>query len=213
VLLDGFAQALRLSLQCDDGNPLGDDGCSSSCQIEEGYQCPNPGAPCYAAQCGDGIRVGRENCDGKCRTSSASCSFTTPFVKTAICWLVTVATNHATLSLAGFATEVSSCPADDGRHPLVGACCFHIVDDCAARVMSILRACSYVAGATVCGDGSRASGEACDDGNLQNDDGCNALCKVLPASFRRVVVYCPWLRIMRRGSVFFFVPGRGWFYV
>ena len=33
--------------QCDDGNELIDDGCSSSCQIEDGWQCTAPTSPGY----------------------------------------------------------------------------------------------------------------------------------------------------------------------
>jgi cysteine-rich repeat protein len=31
--------------QCDDGNDFIDDGCSSTCQVESGWQCSDPGAP------------------------------------------------------------------------------------------------------------------------------------------------------------------------
>jgi cysteine-rich repeat protein len=46
---------------CDDGNGDSGDGCSSSCQIEAGWDCP-PAAECTAI-CSDGLIVGPEECD------------------------------------------------------------------------------------------------------------------------------------------------------
>jgi cysteine-rich repeat protein len=34
------------SEQCDDGNKVNGDGCSSTCTLESGYICPTPGSPC-----------------------------------------------------------------------------------------------------------------------------------------------------------------------
>lgn len=47
---------------CDDGNATAGDGCSSSCAIENGYQCMAPGEPCKAI-CGDDLKVDGEECD------------------------------------------------------------------------------------------------------------------------------------------------------
>jgi cysteine-rich repeat protein len=41
--------------QCDDGNGADDDGCTSSCALEPGWACQNPGSACHLAVCGDGI--------------------------------------------------------------------------------------------------------------------------------------------------------------
>jgi fibro-slime domain-containing protein len=56
--------------QCDDGNTVSGDGCSSTCQLEAGYACGpdqwHPTAPstqCYPTVCGDGHREGTEQCD------------------------------------------------------------------------------------------------------------------------------------------------------
>ncbi|MBI3248434.1 MAG: SBBP repeat-containing protein [Deltaproteobacteria bacterium] len=67
---------------CDDGNTMGDDGCSNTCQTEPGYECPIPGQPCTPV-CGDGIIKGNEQCDqgdlngqpGSCCTDT--CTFAT----------------------------------------------------------------------------------------------------------------------------------------
>ena len=60
--------------QCDDGNTNNGDGCSATCQIETGWQCPAPGQVCMpcgtnacdagpAGHCGDGIVQTGEECD------------------------------------------------------------------------------------------------------------------------------------------------------
>jgi hypothetical protein len=47
--------------QCDDGNQLGNDGCSGECVVEAGWTCE--GAPSVCRTCGDGIcSVGEDHC-------------------------------------------------------------------------------------------------------------------------------------------------------
>jgi cysteine-rich repeat protein len=48
--------------QCDDGNQEDGDGCSSSCQVETGWQCTGEPSVCET-DCGDGIVAGTELCD------------------------------------------------------------------------------------------------------------------------------------------------------
>lgn len=55
--------ALAPPEQCDDGNTTNGDGCSASCMLEPGYQCPTPGSPCTPSTCGNGIVEGLEQCD------------------------------------------------------------------------------------------------------------------------------------------------------
>ncbi|MGE0784244.1 MAG: DUF4215 domain-containing protein [Sandaracinaceae bacterium] len=43
--------------------PAAGDGCNASCQLETGYACPTPGAPCVTTTCGDGVAEGTEECD------------------------------------------------------------------------------------------------------------------------------------------------------
>ena len=44
--------------ECDDGNLINLDGCTSNCKKEIGWTCPVQGTPC-----GDGFKVGDELCD------------------------------------------------------------------------------------------------------------------------------------------------------
>jgi cysteine-rich repeat protein len=48
--------------QCDDGNTVGSDGCSSGCTVEPGYECPQPGQLCQLL-CGNGQLDAGEQCD------------------------------------------------------------------------------------------------------------------------------------------------------
>ena len=62
---------------CDDGNKVSGDGCSSTCSVEPGWQCPTPGAHCIAKKCGDGIMAGNEQCDdGNTDDTDDGCSAT-----------------------------------------------------------------------------------------------------------------------------------------
>ncbi len=52
--------------QCDDGEdpPVGGDGCSALCKIEDLYDCLVPGEPCVSrVKCGDRKLMGTETCD------------------------------------------------------------------------------------------------------------------------------------------------------
>jgi cysteine-rich repeat protein len=48
---------------CDDGNADAGDGCDATCQVEPGWFCESPGAPCELPVCGDGRLTGLERCD------------------------------------------------------------------------------------------------------------------------------------------------------
>ena len=65
---------------CDDKNTNNGDGCSSQCNIEEGYTCPTPGEPCIQNQeeilatCGNGIVDDYESCDDGNREDGDGCA-------------------------------------------------------------------------------------------------------------------------------------------
>lgn len=49
---------------CDDGNTDADDGCSSSCEVEAGWECDENSPSACSTFCGDSMAVGDEACDG-----------------------------------------------------------------------------------------------------------------------------------------------------
>ncbi len=57
---DGVIEA---SENCDDSNTASGDGCSSSCQVEDGWTCSGEPSTCETL-CGDGVARGNEVCDG-----------------------------------------------------------------------------------------------------------------------------------------------------
>ncbi len=48
---------------CDDGNTANNDGCSSACAVEAGFECNHSQPSLCADRCGDGVVSTRESCD------------------------------------------------------------------------------------------------------------------------------------------------------
>ena len=61
--------------QCDDGNLLAGDGCTTTCLIEPGFRCMGAPSAC-ASVCGDGIRSFNEFCDDGNTRAGDGCSAT-----------------------------------------------------------------------------------------------------------------------------------------
>lgn len=62
--------------QCDDNNPPANgDGCSTTCQVEPGFNCSGVPSVCVSNVCGDGI-VNDEECDDNNTTNNDGCSST-----------------------------------------------------------------------------------------------------------------------------------------
>ena len=58
---------------CDDQNILNNDGCSSSCVIENGYTCHGTPSVCRGV-CGDGLKAFHEECDDGNLVKEDGCS-------------------------------------------------------------------------------------------------------------------------------------------
>jgi cysteine-rich repeat protein len=78
--------------QCDDGNTVNGDGCSSTCQVESGAVCATPGQLCKISstttcgdskidlgeECDDGNQVNGDGCSSTCKIESGfTCTTTT----------------------------------------------------------------------------------------------------------------------------------------
>ncbi|HMI90254.1 MAG TPA: DUF4215 domain-containing protein, partial [Polyangiales bacterium] len=50
------------------------DGCSATCNLEPGFDCPDPGLPCLVAECGNGELEGLEACDDGDDQGNDGCS-------------------------------------------------------------------------------------------------------------------------------------------
>jgi fibro-slime domain-containing protein len=167
--------ALAGTEQCDDGDTNSGDGCSSTCQLEQGWTCPQPGKPCKRIEyCGNRILeldIG-EQCDDGNMVSGDGCGTTCQVEPGFIC----PAPGQACVStiVCGDGRLDGNEQCDSGH--------FNGSDGCTS-------ACTLVRGwrcptpgaacITVCGDGIVAGNEQCDMGALNGTGaGCNATCSV-----------------------------------
>jgi len=155
---------------CEDGNTSSNDGCSSTCALDSGWECPLAGAQCVAAACGDGLRVDMEQCDDHNAHNGDGCSSSCAIEIGFDCPQVGAA---CVATVCGDATlDVTEQCSDDDATPF---------DGCDARCQ-IEPACSGGACASVCGDGVAIPGtlpaEACEDGNRLAGDGCSSTCMI-----------------------------------
>ena len=155
---------------CDDGNANPGDGCDASCKLEAGWQCPNVGALCEAAQCGDGILAGSEKCDDGNASPGDGCDATCKLEKGFKCPTPGQPCSPTTCG-DGVAEGTEQC--DDGNHDMGDGCTPFCVKE---------PNCSAGACTSTCGDGLKlqSDNEQCEDGNTQNGDGCSSTCQTEP---------------------------------
>ncbi|MCA9515865.1 MAG: DUF4215 domain-containing protein, partial [Myxococcales bacterium] len=168
---------------CDDGGNASGDGCSAGCADEVGFTCRDAHGDCDAI-CGDGLIVGGEACDEGPASSEPDAP---PRGCAEDCGAV----------LHGFTCsgEPSVCVTRCGDNVVAGdeACDDGRAEQIAegAEVRGCDGECRIVPGWSCddgepsyclpgCGDGLVQGVEACDDGNLADDDGCSAGCTVEP---------------------------------
>ncbi len=158
---------------CDDGNQVGADGCSATCQFESDWVCTTPGAPCTSAVvCGDGQIEGAETCDDRNTSSGDGCSATCT-VETG--WLCAVVGARC-LPICGDGLMVGSEACDDDNTTSGDGCS-------SACHVEPGYACYFPAAPcqlTVCGDGVKEGDESCDDGDVVGGDGCSQDCRAEP---------------------------------
>jgi fibro-slime domain-containing protein len=165
--------ALAASEFCDDGNTGPGDGCSTSCTIEPGWDCPSgPGSLCVqVGSCGDGfVNVLGEQCDDGDEDGGDGC--------TASCLREALFTCPAQGGPCvsdvecgdGLVNGPETC--DDGN--TLGG------DGCNASCETEVGFICAVGGVCrpVCGDGIRAGREQCDDHDTSPGDGCSADCRL-----------------------------------
>jgi fibro-slime domain-containing protein len=163
--------------ECD--RPAADPGCSATCQVENGYNCPPVGACVLEPFCGDNtvdFALGEEcdppkvnmGCSASCKVESGwNCSGLGPSTCVRpVCGNGVVDPKTAT-------SVAEQC--DDGTP---GAA----VDGCAGCILNPDFVCPAAGQPCLprCGDGKKVGIEQCDDGNKLSGDGCNAGCKIEP---------------------------------
>ena len=161
--------------ECDDGNAAPGDGCSKTCKLETGWQCPKPGAACIAAACGDAVVAGNEDCDDGNMMPSEGCSATCTLEPGFRC---DMAGKPCTATVCGDNKKEGTEQCDDGNVRPYDGC---------SPTCTVEPVCANGTCTAVCGDGLKFPSEACDDGNRRSGDGCSATC-ALEAGFTCMVV-------------------------
>ena len=139
---------LELNEECDDGNNVSLDGCSSECKIE--IQDP---------QCGNGVEEIGEECD-------------LGILNGFLCWAgyedsctyCTSVCSEKTIYFGCGDNVTQSCEECDDGNNLSG-------DGCSSE-------CTIEIPEPQCGNGVEEIGEECDDGNNVSLDGCSSECKI-----------------------------------
>ncbi len=161
--------------QCDDGNTNNFDGCSKTCFIDAGWKCSVPGQKCVP-DCGDGKKLAVEDCDDKNTQSGDGCSSTCRLEPGYVCPTVG-ASCKASVCGDGVVegTELCDLGTKNGLfsgNPTAPGCSLSCTPEPKCRdANGTTHAC-----ASTCGDGMKMGAEACDDGNLSDDDGCSSAC-------------------------------------
>jgi len=161
---------------CDDGNLTSGDGCSADCRtLEPGWQCGAAGRKCTPL-CGDGLLVATEDCDDGNTMSGDGCSSACHPEPGVTC---TGVPSRCPKAICGNGKVEAAEECDDG--PANGV--FH--GDGTACTTTCVREpqCRAAGGGNQacvgrCGDGVLDPGEACDDGNRTDGDGCTAACRI-----------------------------------
>lgn len=196
--------------ECDDGNAVSGDGCTSTCTLEPipaGLDtCPGVTLPLVAAAGGTYTAVvtsSTATLTADYKPKSTSCSSITTakdavFAVTSPINGLMVATVNGAFDSAIYArngcdadaaafTDLACSAATDGtgqeqiKFPVnAGEPVYLIVDGEATAASGV-----FELGVTVtpseCGNGTIEGGEDCDDGNKASGDGCSATCKLEPA--------------------------------
>ena len=142
--------AVEAGEACDDGGTANGDGCSSSCLLENGEPCTNDNQ-CTSTVCDT---AGSNTCE-----PANACG-------------------NGTVE-AGEACDDGNTATGDGCD---NSCLLEIGEPCSNGPQCASGVCNTGAMPPVCappsgcGNGSLDAGEACDDGNNNNGDGCNASC-------------------------------------
>jgi len=149
----------ELGEECDDGNVIDGDGCSSTCQNEAWACCANCSGSTPFTICTNEIQ---SQCDLLTIQRQLNCGFSGTFT--------------------GLFTLNSTCLAGTGYCPVCGDAVLtqSVGEQCDLGANnSITGVCTDICTNAVCGDGRVHAGvEECDDGNLIDLDGCSSTCKI-----------------------------------
>ncbi len=163
---------IQVGEQCDQGKSTYP-GCSATCQIQPGYQCPFAGAPCVPV-CGDGILITpAEQCDPGITAEASACNADCTVKPGYAC---NATSCHKTVCGDGVVEGTEGCDPLPSNNDLGDGC----TPLCTAEPTCPPGTASTPGGActTKCGDGLVLGTEQCDDGNAVSGDGCSSTCQI-----------------------------------
>ncbi len=161
--------------ECDDGNVEDNDGCSSQCTKEAGFNCP-PGPGACAPICGDGVLVHGEACDDANVVSGDGC---TDACQAENGWICLSSGAACTSAGCGDGVVVGAEACDDANMTPGDGCSV----TCTVETGWLCPVAGMSCVAERCGDGVRAGGEICDDGNTAPGDGCTSACDAVEPNY------------------------------
>jgi len=174
--------------ECDDGNTKNGDGCSSTCQTEAavcGNGTKETGEGCDDGNkengdgcdencqkepvCGDGNKEGDEQCDDGNTDNGDGCSSTCQ--TEAVCGDHTVDEGE---QCDDGNTDAGDCCSPTCQFEAAGSTC----DDGKSETTEDKCNPVGVCNGPTCGNGTKETGENCDDGDVDAGDGCSPTCTV-----------------------------------
>ena len=158
--------------ECDDGNLISGDGCSATCEDEiAGSVCGNFIEE-IGEQCDDGNNVSGDGCDAFCDEETEIVIFDdNPTCDEMVDTLE--ALFNVDLELEGYCASGDPY-CGDGTWNGYEECDWSDPNDDLAEYCSFSCEIQFEG---ICGDGYQDYGEACDDGNFQDGDGCDQFCE------------------------------------
>ena len=172
------------SENCDDSNTVSSDGCTSSCNLEDDYTCPTPGAACvhkcgngvldpagsYTEICDDGNLNNNDGCSSSCVVEDAFTCTGGSISNSDTC---TGRCGNGALDPTGTHTEACDDGNTDNNDGCSSTCTVEDGFTCSRTGSSSSTPDSCT---SLCGNGALETVnlyvEECDDGNLVNSDGC-----------------------------------------
>jgi len=155
---------------CDDGNTVSDDGCSSTCEAESGYDCDGAPSVCETT-CGDGVAAGAEDCDDGNTANGDGCTDACLVESGYGC----TGTPSVCDGICGDSQIIGTEECDDGNTDNDDGCSAACTEESGYDCTGGPSVCQ-----TICGDGFIRGSEECDDGNDFSDDGCSSNCTEEP---------------------------------
>jgi cysteine-rich repeat protein len=159
--------------QCDTGPSVGQEGvgCTKTCQIVDGYECPEFGKPCIVAtKCGDGRLTATETCDDGNTNGADGCSADCQSIEDG--YECRVPGKRCTPK-CGDSKLIGSEACDDGNNESGDGCSSTCQVEAGADCPTLGQPCVKAE----CGNGKREKNELCDCGNDPNNlpSGCKAV--------------------------------------